>query len=74
MPGRPGAPSGVGPRDRRERRTLMVGLVDGGAGLGMMWGRQSAIQMLNDAGFKAVQVLDIPEDPFNLHFLCRKKF
>ena len=53
---------------------MPVGLVDGGAGLGMMWGRQSAIQMLNDAGFKAVQVLDIPEDPFNLHFLCRKKF
>ena len=51
---------------------MPVGLVGGGAGLGMMWGRQKAVQMLNEAGFKTVQVLDIPEDPFNLHFLCRK--
>jgi SAM-dependent methyltransferase len=51
---------------------MPVGLVDGGAGLGMMWGRQAAVKMLNQAGFGTVQVLDIPDDPFNLHFLCKK--
>jgi ubiquinone/menaquinone biosynthesis C-methylase UbiE len=51
---------------------MPVGLVDGGAGLGMMWGRQQAVKMLEEAGFEKVQVLNIPDDPFNLHFLCRK--
>jgi len=51
---------------------LPVGLVDGGTGLGMMWGREKAIEMLNEAGFEKVQVLEIPEDPFNLHYLCFK--
>ncbi len=51
---------------------MPVGLVDNGAGLGMMWGRRKAVEMLNEAGFQDVQVLEIPDDPFNLHFLCRK--
>ena len=51
---------------------LPVGLVDGGSGLGMMWGREKAVQMLKEAGFANVQVEEIPEDPFNLHFLCFK--
>ena len=50
---------------------LPVGLVDGGAGLGMMWGRQKAVDMLQEAGFKTVEVLEIKDDPFNLHFYCR---
>ena len=51
---------------------MPVGLVNGGTGLGMMWGRQRAVEMLNEAGFHRVQVLDIPDDPFNLHYLCKK--
>ena len=51
---------------------LPVGLVDGGAGLGMMWGRQRAQQMLTRAGFSQVTVAEIPDDPFNLHFFCKK--
>ncbi len=51
---------------------MPVGLVDGGTGLGMMWGREKAIEMLKDAGFQQVQILEIPDDPFNLHFFCRK--
>ena len=50
---------------------LPVGLVDGGMGLGMMWGREQALAMLKDAGFEQVEVCRIPNDPFNLHFLCR---
>lgn len=51
---------------------MPVGLVDGGAGLGMMWGRQLAEKMLSEAGFGRVSVVEIPNDPFNLHFYCRK--
>jgi len=50
---------------------MPVGLVDNGAGLGMMWGRQRAEQMLAQAGFGRVTVAPIPDDPFNLHFFCR---
>ena len=42
------------------------------AGLGMMWGRERAVEMLNEAGFNTVEMKLIPEDTFNLHFLCRK--
>lgn len=51
---------------------LPVGLVDGGAGLGMMWGREKAVDLLKDAGFQKVQVLKMPDDPFNFHFFCQK--
>ncbi|HSO18121.1 MAG TPA: class I SAM-dependent methyltransferase [Desulfosarcina sp.] len=50
---------------------MPVGLVEGGAGLGMMWGRQLAERMLTRAGFRQVTVAEIPGDPFNLHFFCR---
>lgn len=51
---------------------MPVGLADGGMGLGMMWGRQKAEAMLKDCGFYQVEINPIPEDAFNLHFLCRK--
>ena len=51
---------------------MPVGLADGGTGLGMMWGQEKAVSMLQDAGFGEVSVEAIPEDPFNLHFFCRK--
>ncbi len=52
---------------------MPVGLVEGGAGLGMMWGRQKAVKMLREAGFSRVQVDEIPNDLFNLHFFCEKE-
>ena len=51
---------------------MPVGMVDGGAGLGMMWGRENAVEMLKEAGFQKVQVLEMPDDPFNFHYFCRK--
>jgi ubiquinone/menaquinone biosynthesis C-methylase UbiE len=51
---------------------MPVGLVDGGTGLGMMWGQKKALALLRQAGFLDVDVLPIPEDPFNLHYLCRR--
>ena len=52
---------------------MPVGLVGGGVGLGMMWGREKAVEMLTDAGFPQVHVMEIPDDPFNLHFFCSKQ-
>ena len=51
---------------------MPVGLVGRGTGLGMMWGREKAVEMLGKAGFQRVQVLEMPDDPFNLHFFCCK--
>ena len=51
---------------------LPVGLADNGRGLGMMWGRKKALEMLHQAGFDDVSVVNIPEDAFNFHFFCRK--
>lgn len=51
---------------------MPVGLVDGGTGLGMMWGREKAVSMCREAGFNKIEVNDIPEDGFNSHYLCFK--
>lgn len=51
---------------------MPVGLSEGGRGLGMMWGRQKAVEMCRAAGFKDVKVEEIPQDGFNFHFLCSK--
>jgi ubiquinone/menaquinone biosynthesis C-methylase UbiE len=51
---------------------LPVGLYNGGAGLGMMWGRQKAVSFLQKAGFRSVTVHEMKHDPFNHHFLCRR--
>jgi 2-polyprenyl-3-methyl-5-hydroxy-6-metoxy-1,4-benzoquinol methylase len=51
---------------------MPVGLTDNGAGLGMMWGRQKAVAMLEQAGFTDISVREIPGDPFNLHFQAAK--
>ncbi len=50
---------------------MPIGLNDNGTGLGMMWGRQKARDMLKQAGFEHVEILDMEYDGFNLHYLCR---
>ncbi len=51
---------------------MPVGLVNGGTGLGMMWGREKAVQMLNKAGFEKVDVIEMEHDPFNVHYFGNK--
>jgi len=50
---------------------MPVGLADNGRGLGMMWGRKKAVELLEQAGFTDVSVEAIPDDTFNDHYLCR---
>ena len=51
---------------------MPVGLSNQGMGLGMMWGRDGAVSLLEQAGFSDVQVLEMSHDPFNVHYLSRR--
>ena len=44
---------------------------DNGTGLGMMWGREQAEEMLKEAGFEHIEVIEMENDSFNLHYLCK---
>ncbi|RFU19109.1 class I SAM-dependent methyltransferase [Geodermatophilus marinus] len=41
-----------------------------GVGLGTMWGRQTALRMLGEAGFADVEVREIETDPQNAYYVC----
>ncbi len=49
---------------------MTVSLAEGGAGLGTVWGMELARQMLAEAGFTRVDVLDSPR-PQNCIYICR---
>jgi 2-polyprenyl-3-methyl-5-hydroxy-6-metoxy-1,4-benzoquinol methylase len=51
---------------------MSVSLAFGGAGLGTAWGRQLALSMLGDAGFKDVRVEEIETDPINYYYVATK--
>ena len=51
---------------------MPVGLAEDGAGLGMMWGRRKAVDLLEKAGFSQVEVCEMAHDPFNVHYQCRR--
>ena len=48
-----------------------VSLGQGGAGLGTMWGWETAEQMLREAGFDQVRREVLPHDPMNVWFVAR---
>lgn len=51
---------------------MTVSLADGGMGLGTVWGRQTAVRMLGEAGFANVEVVEIRTDPMNYFYVARK--
>ena len=51
---------------------MTVSLADNGAGLGAMWGKEKAIQMLNDSGFPKIDVKELPHDPVNYYYIVQK--
>lgn len=51
---------------------MTVSLAHDGAGLGTVWGEQLARRMLADAGFVAVDVFDVPDDPLDSVYVARK--
>ena len=50
---------------------MTVSLALNGHGLGAMWGKEKAIQMLNEAGFSNVSVKQLPHDPINYYYIAR---
>ena len=51
---------------------MTVSLALDGAGLGTMWGEQTANEMFRAAGFMSVDATHIPEDIVNVYYVCRK--
>jgi SAM-dependent methyltransferase len=51
---------------------MTVSLAADGAGLGAMWGRERACQMLADAGFGNIEVHELPHDAMNYYYVVRK--
>jgi hypothetical protein len=51
---------------------MTVSLSLGGDGLGTVWGRQKALEMLTDAGFTRVQVAHVGADAFNAYYIAEK--
>ena len=47
-------------------------LAQGGAGLGTMWGEELALEMLNAAGFEAIDVHQLEHDFQNNFYVMRK--
>lgn len=50
---------------------MTVSLAQNGKGLGAMWGRELATQMLSDAGFSDIEVKQLPHDPINYYYIAR---
>jgi 2-polyprenyl-3-methyl-5-hydroxy-6-metoxy-1,4-benzoquinol methylase len=50
---------------------MSVSLANGGPGLGAAWGKEKALQMLDDAGFSNVEVSTLPHDPMNYYYIAR---
>ncbi|GAB2912830.1 class I SAM-dependent methyltransferase [Streptomyces sp. NPDC058869] len=51
---------------------MTVSLGEGGAGLGTVWGRQTALRMLAEAGFGDVEVREVEGDILNVYYVARK--
>ena len=51
---------------------MTVSLALGGDGLGTVWGEQTAVRMLGEAGFTDIEVKNVETDPFNSFYLARK--
>ena len=51
---------------------MTVSLAHDGDGLGMAWGTQTAVRMLDEAGFGHVDVKEIETDPFNCYYVATR--
>jgi len=49
---------------------MAVSLAEGGAGLGTLWGKEKALEMLAEAGFDQVSVHELPHDIQNYFYVA----
>ena len=50
---------------------MTVSLAQNGEGLGAMWGREKAEELLREAGFGSIEVHELPHDFQNYYYVCR---
>jgi hypothetical protein len=51
---------------------MTVSLAYGGTGLGAMWGKETALQMLAEAGFQRVEIKQLSQDIVNDYYIVSK--
>ncbi len=51
---------------------MTVSLSQNGKGLGAMWGKELATDMVKNAGFTQVEIIEQPHDPINYYYIIRK--
>jgi SAM-dependent methyltransferase len=51
---------------------MSVSLAGGGPGLGAMWGKEKALEMLSDAGFRDVRIEQLSHDIQNYYYIMLK--
>ncbi len=51
---------------------MTVSLAQGGKGLGTMWGKELACEMLQNAGFTDIDVRELSHDPINYYYIIKK--
>ncbi|MGL5060587.1 MAG: class I SAM-dependent methyltransferase [Microcoleus sp.] len=51
---------------------MTVSLACGGMGLGAMWGQETALQMLSEAGFSSAEVKELTGDFLNYYYIVKK--
>jgi len=51
---------------------MTVSLSQNGKGLGAMWGKELATDMVKNAGFSQVEIKEQPHDPINYYYIIRK--
>jgi len=51
---------------------MTVSLADDGAGLGAMWGEETARRMLTNAGFAELDARSLPHDPVSRYYVARR--
>jgi 2-polyprenyl-3-methyl-5-hydroxy-6-metoxy-1,4-benzoquinol methylase len=50
---------------------MTVSLAQNGEGLGAMWGREKAEELMGEAGFGSIEVHELPHDFQNYYYVCR---
>jgi len=51
---------------------MTVSLAQGGLGLGTMWGREKALEMLNEVGFTTIEIKNFEHDFQNDYYIIKK--
>ncbi len=52
---------------------MAVSLAYSGQGLGTMWGKEKALEMLAEAGFSHTEVHQLPHDIINYYYVSTKQ-